>query len=72
VSYLMTDRGPNFEGTQSGQLIFPVPDFAPQIGVFRVSGETLVKEDTILLKDSAGNAISGLPNPAVGRDILGE
>ena len=32
--YLMTDRGPNFESTTAGQLVFPVPKFAPQIGLF--------------------------------------
>ncbi|HCZ04698.1 MAG TPA: hypothetical protein DHV39_15010, partial [Verrucomicrobiales bacterium] len=61
--YLMTDRGPNFNGAESGIKVFPVPAFAPRIGLYRLVGEELVQESIITIKDSAGNDISGLPNP---------
>ncbi len=69
--YLMTDRGPNFESTTSGQLIFPVPAFAPQIGLFEIDGDSLRRTKVISLKDAAGHALTGLPNPA-GQGGTGE
>lgn len=69
--YLMTDRGPNFESTTAGQLVFPVPKFAPQIGLFQVAGDSLRPVKIFDLKDTAGNPITGLPNPA-GQGGTGE
>ncbi|MGH7493356.1 MAG: choice-of-anchor I family protein [bacterium] len=69
--YLMTDRGPNFESTLAGQLIFPVPGFAPQIGLFRIEGDSLRAAKIIDLKDAEGNLLTGLPNPA-GQGSTGE
>ncbi|MEM7387449.1 MAG: esterase-like activity of phytase family protein, partial [Verrucomicrobiota bacterium] len=71
VFYLLTDRGPNFNGAESGEKIFPNPDFAPQIGVFRNTPEGLVRERVILLRDQVGNPLTGLPN-AVGFGGTGE
>jgi 3-phytase len=69
--YLLTDRGPNFESTTAGQLVFPVPKFAPQVGLFQIAGDSLRPIKIIDLKDSAGNPITGLPNPA-GQGGTGE
>ena len=60
--YYLTDRGPNVAGF--GGLYFIVPDFNPQIGVFRLEGDSLRKIRVINLKTPAGKMITGLPNPA--------
>jgi|GEM_PF-182668 len=69
--YMLTDRGPNVNGAESGTKVFPVPDFTPQVGIFRLEGGMLVMKDSILLKDPMGNPISGLPNPE-GMGATGE
>ena len=69
--YLMTDRCLDFESTTAGQLVFPVPKFAPQIGLFEVAGDSLRPVKIFDLKDAAGNPITGLPNPA-GQGGTGE
>jgi len=63
--YALTDRGPNvsFTGAEGKGKIFPTPDYAPRIGLFELDSQgkvTLVKD--IILKDTAGTAITGLPN----------
>ncbi len=71
VYYFLTDRGPNLDGPNSGEKVFPTPDFHPQIGRFRMEGGRLVKEDVITLKNAAGREITGLPNQ-VGSGDTGE
>ncbi|MBD3801549.1 MAG: esterase-like activity of phytase family protein, partial [Campylobacterales bacterium] len=59
--YAMTDRGPNAK-YRDGKM-FPTPDYTPRIGLFEIAADgsvSMVKE--ILLKDTDGNVISGLPN----------
>ncbi|MEZ5299686.1 MAG: esterase-like activity of phytase family protein [Verrucomicrobiales bacterium] len=63
IYYFMTDRGPNFDGPSSGEKIFPVPDFAPLIGVFREEGGEFVKVRDIVLRNQVGFPLTGLPNP---------
>ncbi|MFC0116501.1 esterase-like activity of phytase family protein [Pseudoalteromonas xiamenensis] len=63
--YALTDRGPNavFSGAQGSGKMFPVPDYTPRIGLFEIhAGGTISLVKNILLKDRAGNPISGLPN----------
>jgi hypothetical protein len=60
--YYLTDRGPNVAGF--GGLYFIVPDFNPQIGVFKLEGDSLRRVRVINLKNPAGQLITGLPNPA--------
>lgn len=60
--YYLTDRGPNVAGF--GGLYFIAPDFNPQIGEFRLEGDSLRKISVIHLKDPTGKWITGLPNPA--------
>ncbi len=71
VFYLLTDRGPNAAGQAANSIIFGKADFTPQIGRFRVVGNQLVLERTILLKNAAGQLLTGLPNP-VGQGNTGE
>ncbi|RCR70629.1 esterase-like activity of phytase family protein [Larkinella punicea] len=71
VFYLLTDRGPNAAGSQANSIIFGKADFTPQIGKFRVDGGKLVLEETILLKNAAGQLLTGLPNPS-GEGSTGE
>lgn len=72
--YLITDRGPNidFSGSKGKGKMFPVPDYAPRIGLFKMNEDgkvSLVKE--ITLKNPDGKDITGLPNP-VGKGTTGE
>ncbi|MBC3765071.1 esterase-like activity of phytase family protein [Neptunicella marina] len=63
--YALTDRGPNanYTGDQGKGKLFPTPDYTPRIGLFELQANGDVKQiREILLKDTNGNAISGLPN----------
>jgi hypothetical protein len=61
--YAMTDRGPNTD--IAGGKYFPVPNYTPRIGHFRLNNDgTVEKLGEILLKDPTGTPISGRPNPA--------
>ncbi|GAB3560663.1 esterase-like activity of phytase family protein [Spirosoma fluminis] len=71
VFYLLTDRGPNAAGSAANSIIFGKADFTPQIGRFRLVGNQLVLEQMILLKNAAGQLLTGLPNP-VGQGNTGE
>ncbi|MDF7821396.1 esterase-like activity of phytase family protein [Runella sp. MFBS21] len=71
VFYLMTDRGPNAAGVAANSIIFGKTDFTPQIGKFRLVGNQLVLEQTILFKNAAGQLLNGLPNPS-GQGSTGE
>lgn len=64
--YALADRGPNadFDGVAGKGKQFLVPNYTPSIGLFELQADgkiTKIKE--IILKDSNGNPISGLPNP---------
>ena len=63
VFYMLTDRGPNIDGTAANSKVFAVPGFAPQIGKFRLVNNKLTLERVIELKNSAGGKLNGLPNP---------
>ena len=71
VFYLLTDRGPNAAGVAANSIIFGKADFTPQIGKFRLKDGQLTLEQTILLKNAAGQPLTGLPNPA-GQGSTGE
>ena len=63
--YSLTDRGANVAvtcGAVSG-LGFGVPTFVPQIGKFRLAGNTLTLQATVTLKRVDGTALTGLPHP---------
>lgn len=64
--YALTDRGPNadFDGIVGKGKQFLVPNYTPSIGLFELqAGGKIIKIKNIILKDSNGNPISGLPNP---------
>jgi hypothetical protein len=63
--YSLTDRGANVNvtcGAVSG-LGFGVPSFAPQVGKFRLAGNTLSLESIVTLKQATGTPLTGLPHP---------
>jgi hypothetical protein len=69
--YLMTDRGPNVDGCNGGK-VFPLPDYNPQIGVFKLEGDSLRKVDAILFKDENGQPLSGRPSQEANLGGTGE
>ncbi len=72
--YLMTDRGPNVNGVKengNSVKIFPVPEFTPEIGLFRLNGNRMVKTSSLPIKNPEGYNITGLPNP-IGTGSTGE
>ena len=65
--YALTDRGPNakFTGEQGKGKMFPTPEYTPRLGLFEIKTDGSVeKVKEILLQDTDGNPISGLPNSA--------
>lgn len=71
VFWIMTDRGPNTATGVANRLLFPLPNFVPTIGKFRLVGDSLRRIGVIDLKNAAGVAVSGRPNPA-GQGATGE
>ena len=65
--YLLTDRGPNADSVDPDKKIFPVPEFAPQIGRFKLEGAKLRLVGLIDIKNTKGKKITGLPNPSNGK-----
>ena len=64
--YALTDLGPNadFDGIAGKGKQFLVPNYTPSIGLFELQADSkIIKVKEIILKDSNGNPISGLPNP---------
>ena len=60
--YGLTDRGPNVDGP-NGSKVFPLPDFNPKIGHFKIENGAAQLVGVITLSDSTGKARTGLPNP---------
>lgn len=69
--YILTDRGPNVDGLTSESKVFPLPDYSPMIGRFRLQGDSLKLIENIMLKDSTGLNLVGLPNKE-GDGVTGE
>lgn len=70
--YFLTDRGSNADSAATGSTkIFSNPDFAPQIGKFKLRGDSLAFLGKIELKRNDGTKLTGLPNP-VGAGNTGE
>ncbi len=64
--YVLTDRGPNadFEGEAGAGKLFLTPNYTPRIGLFELQADSqIVQIKEILLKDTQGQPITGLPNP---------
>ncbi|WP_296403784.1 esterase-like activity of phytase family protein [Psychrobacter sp.] len=63
--YVLTDRGPNadYEGKEGKGKQFLTPNYTPRIGLFELKTDGRIEKiKEILLKDTAGNPITGLPN----------
>lgn len=63
--YALTDRGANatYTGIDGKGKLFPTPDYTPRIGHFEIQEDgSVTKLEDILLKDTSGNNITGLPN----------
>jgi hypothetical protein len=69
--YLMTDRGPNADGSLKDSKLFPLPNFNPHIAKFKLKGDSLVYVSAVEFKNADGNKLSGRPNP-VGSGNSGE
>jgi len=76
IVYTMTDRGPNIKCKDSlkvfgaplgfcpnGNKIFPVPSFSPSIFKWKMGHAGVTLLETIKMKDTLGNPITGLSNP---------
>jgi len=61
--YGLTDRGPNVDGRTDNEKVLPVPDFHPQIGVFRLGDGTATPGKTITLSGTDGKPLVGLVDP---------
>lgn len=64
--YVLTDRGPNadFNGCAGAGKLFLTPNYTPRIGLFELQANSqIIKIKDILLKDTHGHPITGLPNP---------
>jgi Esterase-like activity of phytase/Bacterial Ig domain len=61
--YGMTDRGPNVDGRTDNEKVVPVPDFHPQIAVFRLTDGAATPSQTIVLKGTDGAPLVGLVDP---------
>lgn len=76
--YLMSDRGPNIDGTPNADgsvtaKLFPVPGFNPRIGRFKLNGDgTTDLLEIIGLKRADGTPLTGLPLPAGQVGATGE
>jgi len=62
--YALTDRGPNIDGAESNDKIFPKPDFTPQVARLSLEGEGFKLDKVILLQDETGKNLTGIPNPS--------
>lgn len=67
------------DGPTPESKVFALPEFAPRVGKFRLSGDSLEAVGTVPLRDAAGNLFSGLPAAGgdgstgeVGYDLAGE
>ncbi|MGL4851798.1 MAG: esterase-like activity of phytase family protein [Phocaeicola sp.] len=69
--YLLTDRGPNVDGLTPESKVFPLLNYAPTIGQFRLVDDSLILVKTITLKNEAGQNLTGLPN-SEGDGVSGE
>lgn len=62
--YLLTDRGPNYDGPGSpAPKRFPDPSYAPRIYPGHIAGSKLQLGTPIILKGPDGTPMSGLPIP---------
>lgn len=66
--YAITDRGPNADAptyisgsSEDSSKIFPAPNFTPSIGILTINNNTATINESIALKNSTGQKLTGLP-----------
>ncbi len=69
--YGLSDRGPNVDGPVSNAKVFPVVDYHPAIGRFRLRNGRAEMLESITLRDASGAPLSGLV-PPLGAGNTGE
>ncbi len=62
--YLLTDRGPNVEGSNANMKLFPMPGYSPRIYKVHLTEDTLRVTGEIVLKRADGTLLTGIPIPA--------
>lgn len=61
--YGLTDRGPNVAGRTPNEIVFPVPDFHPQIAKLKLADGVASVEHIITLAGKDGAPLVGLSHP---------
>ncbi|GBG39366.1 esterase-like activity of phytase family protein [Mycobacterium montefiorense] len=61
--YGLTDRGPNVAGRTPNEIVFPVPDFHPQIAKLKLADGVASVEQIITLAGKDGAPLVGLSHP---------
>jgi hypothetical protein len=61
--YGLTDRGPNVAGRTPNEIVFPVPDFHPQIAKLKLADGVASVEQIITLAGTDGAPLVGLSHP---------
>ncbi|SOX55681.1 3-phytase [Mycobacterium ahvazicum] len=71
--YGLTDRGPNVPGRTPNEIVFPIPDFHPQIAKLKLADGVASVEKIITLSGKDGAPLVGLPYPqatAAGESVV--
>ncbi|OBA57501.1 3-phytase [Mycobacterium sp. 1100029.7] len=61
--YGLTDRGPNVAGRTPNEIVFPMPDFHPQIAKLKLADGVATVEQIITLAGKDGAPLVGLSHP---------
>ncbi len=61
--YGLTDRGPNVAGRTPNEIVFPIPDFHPQIAKLKLADGAASVEQIITLAGKDGAPLVGLSHP---------
>jgi hypothetical protein len=64
--YGLTDRGPNVPGRTPNEIVFPIPDFHPQIAKLKLADGVASVEQIITLAGKDGAPLVGLSYPQAG------
>lgn len=61
--YGLADRGPNVDGPASGEKVFPVPSFHPQIAKLKLADGVATLEEIVTLSGKDGVPLVGVGDP---------
>ncbi len=71
IFYMLTDRGPNTDGPTPESKVFPMKDYSPTVGKFKMVDGELQLIEKIVLRDATGIPYTPFPN-SVGNGVEGE